>query len=193
MLNFLSLFLINENLGNITTTAIMVKMLTTILLLFCLSAEAQKQLILIKKEKVLIRFNPGDEFVYRLKSDKRVMASYVNNLFDTAVMTHDLIIPFHKIDRVYFRQSSYLNVIGSFLVIGGVGYFFIDQFNEVIVHGNDFNIDDQVLTTSVTMTAVGLPLMLFHKKSQRVRGKYRLLMVEEGSPFYKAPLSMAIP
>lgn len=166
---------------------------TSLLLIFCLHAEAQKQLILIKKEKVMIRFNPGDEIVYRLKGEDRVVTSYVNNVFDTAVVAHDNIIAYHKIDRVYFRQSTYLNVIGSFLVIGGVGYFVIDQFNEVIVHGNDFNVDDNVLKTSVTMTAIGLPLMLFHKKSQRIKGKYRLLMVEEGSPFYKAPPLRTLP
>lgn len=181
------------NINGIPISCIMIKTLTTILLLFCLSAEAQKQLILIKKEKVMIRFNPGDELIYRVKGEKRVITSYVNNVFDTAVMAHDNIIPFHKIDRVYFKQSTYLNVIGSFLVIGGVGYFLIDQFNEVVVHGNDFNVDDSVVKTSVTMTAIGLPLMLFHKKSQRIKGKYRLLMVEEGSPFYKAPPLRTIP
>jgi hypothetical protein len=35
------------------------------------------------------------------------------------------------------------------------------------------------------MVAVGLPMMLIHKKSQRIGGRYRLLLAEEGSPFYQ--------
>jgi hypothetical protein len=34
------------------------------------------------------------------------------------------------------------------------------------------------------MVGVGLPMMLIKKKSQRIKPGYRLLTVEEGSPFY---------
>jgi len=153
----------------------------------------QKQLLILKKEKVILRLNPGDEFVYQLKKEKRVISSYVNNIFDTAVMVHNTIVPFYKIERIYFKQSNHLNVLGSFLVTAGVGYFIIDQVNESIVHGNGLNIDSHVLQASITLTAIGLPLMLLHKKSQRIKGKYRLLMVESESPFYKAPLLKPFP
>ena len=112
------------------------------------SAFCQKQLVLLKNEKVLLRLNYGDDFNYRLKGSKVVMPSYVNNLYDTAVMAHETLVPFHKIDRVYFEHSSFSNRLGTFLVIGGVAYFLIDQFNEVIVHGEEPSIDESVATTS---------------------------------------------
>ena len=149
----------------------------------------QKQLVLLKREKVLLRLNYGDDFNYRLKGSKVVMPSYVNNLYDTAVVAHKDVIPFHKIDRVYFEHSSFGNRFGTFLVIGGVGYFLIDQFNEVIVHGEEPTIDENVATTSAILVGAGLPLMLIKKKSQRLGGKYRLLTVEEGSPFYVPELN----
>lgn len=117
------------------------------------------------------------------------MPSYVNNLYDTAVLAHKEVIPFHKIDRIYFEHSSFGNRFGTFLVIGGVAYFLIDQFNEVIVHGEDPNIDEDVAATSAILVGAGLPLMLIKKKSQKIGGKYRLLTVEEGSPFYAPPLN----
>jgi len=156
----------------------------SLLLLEARVAYGQKQLVLLKKEKVLLRLYFGDEIIFRTKDSKTKITSYVNNLFDTAVMAHKTIIPFHKIDRLYFKRSSFSNVIGTLLVIGGAGYFVIDQFNTVVVHGDKPNINENVATTSAVMVAVGLPMMLIKKKSQRLKPGYRLMTVDEGSPFY---------
>ena len=131
-----------------------------------------------------MRLNFGDDFNYTLKGSKTVRYSYVNNLYDTAVLAHKDIVPFHKINKVYFTHSSFGNRFGTFLVIGGVGYFLIDQFNVIIVHGEEATIDENVAVTSAVLTGIGLPLMLIKKKSQRIGGKYRLLTVDRGSPFY---------
>lgn len=149
---------------------------------------AQKQLVLVNREKVLLRLNPGDEFVISLKGEKRKLDSYINNLFDTAVMVHKTVVPLHKIDKVYFTHSTFMNRFGKFLVVGGVAYFLIDQFNTVVVQGDEASLDEDVTTASAVMVGVGLPLMLIKKRSQRIGGRYRLMVVEEGSPFYVAPL-----
>ena len=170
-----------------------VLLLLSVFLFSLTSAFCQKQLVLLKREKVLLRLNYGDDFNYRLKGSKTVMPSYINNLYDTAVVAHKDVIPFHKIDRVYFEHTSFGNRFGTFLVIGGVGYFLIDQFNEVIVHGEEPSIDESVATTSAIFVGVGLPMMLIKKKSQRIGGKYRLLAVDEGSPFYLRNLNRLEP
>lgn len=165
------------------------RLLLLTLLVFAASfGLAQKQLVLLSREKVMLRLNPGDEFIISLKGDKRKLNSYINNLFDTAVMLHKTIIPFHKIDKIYFKHSAFINRFGKFLVVGGVAYFVIDQFNTVIVQGDEASLDEDVTAVSATMVAVGLPMMLIKKRYQRVGGKYRLMVVEEGSPFYVAPL-----
>ena len=171
-------------------SANLIKFLATIVCICAsLSAHGQKQLVLLRHQKVLMRFNPGDQFVISLKGEKqKKIDSYVNNLFDTAVMVHRTLIPIHKIDRIYFQQSGLLNLVGKFLVIGGAAYFLIDQFNVVVVNGEKANLDEEVTVVSASMVAVGLPMMLIKKKSQRIGGKYRLLMVEKGSPFYIQPI-----
>lgn len=150
---------------------------------------SQKQLVLLKREKVLLRLNYGDDFNYTLKGSKELRYSYINNLYDTAVLAHNDVVPFHKIDKVYFTHSSFGNRFGTFLVIGGVGYFLIDQFNVIVVQGEEASIDEGVAITSAIMVGAGLPLMLIKKKSQRLGGKYRLLVVDQGSPFYLPPLN----
>jgi len=169
-----------------------VKLLRILLFIFLLSGAnlglAQKQLLLLNREKVILRLNPGDEFIISLKGDKRKLNSYINNLFDTAVLVHKTLIPFHKIDKVYFKHSAFVNRFGKLLVFGGVAYFLIDQFNTVIVQGDKASLDEDVTAVSAGMVAVGLPMMLIKKRYQRVGRKYRLMVVEEGSPFYVAPM-----
>jgi hypothetical protein len=154
-------------------------------------ADAQKQLIVLKKEKVLLRLYPGDEFIFTMKGSSKIRKSYINNLFDTAVVVHRDVVPYHKIGRIYFKRGNLLNVVGGLLVTGGVGYFVIDQVNVVVVHGEEANINSGVAISSAIMTGVGLPMMLAQKKYVRLRGKYRVLMVDKGSGFYMPDLRRA--
>ena len=148
-------------------------------------AHCQKQLILLKKENVLLRLYPGDELVYKLKDGKTKITTYVNNLSDTAVVTHRDTVPFHRIERIYFEQRKFYNTIGSGLVIFGAGLFLIDQFNVAIVQGDSPSLDDRVSVISLSSLAVGLPMMLIRKKSQKLKYRTRLMMVEKGSGFYR--------
>lgn len=163
----------------------MVKAILFLLLLVCADpARAQKQLLLLKGEKVLLRLYPGDEFVFRLKGSKVIRTTYVNNLSDTAVVTHRDTVPFRRIDRIYFQQRRFYNLLGSALVTFGAGLFLIDQINTVLVRGEDPSLDNRVSALSLTSLAVGLPLALVKKKSQRLKYRYRLLVVAKGSVFY---------
>jgi hypothetical protein len=167
--------------------------LATILICAACFADAQKQLVLLKKEKVLLRLNPGDELIVTRRGEKRKIHSYINNLFDTAVVLHKTIVPLHSIERVHFKRTGVVNLIGKFFVVAGVGYFVIDQFNVIVVEGEEASLNDDVTAASVVMTAVGLPMVLIRKKSQRIRGRYRLMTVTKGSPFYVEPLNKDFP
>jgi hypothetical protein len=145
----------------------------------------QKQLVLLKGERVLLRLYPGDDFVFRVAGSREVRHTYINNLSDTSVVTNRDTIPYHKIDRVYSRRNTFANEVGFVLTVGGAGYFVIDQINNVVIHGNQARLDNAVALTSVSLVAIGLPMMLSGRNYQRLYGNKRLLMVTEKSPFYQ--------
>ncbi len=147
---------------------------------------------MLKREKVLLRLYPGDEIVFRVKGEKRARVSYVNNLSDTSVVTHRDTIPFHRFERLYFRQHRLYNTVGTALVIFGVGLFAIDQLNVVVVNGQTPELDDNVTWLSASSVAAGLPMMLLRKKSQKIRYPTRLRMVDQGSGFYRPDLRQRI-
>lgn len=156
------------------------------LLLICgAGAHGQKQLVVLKREKVLLRLFPGDEFIYRLKGSNTIRTTYVNNLSDTAVVTHRDIVPFHRIDRLYFPQRRFYNTVGTALVIFGAGLFIIDQLNVTVVNKKSPDLDPQVTALTLSSLAAGIPLMVIKKKSQRLKYPVRLMMVEKGSAFYR--------
>lgn len=148
-------------------------------------AVAQKQLLLLKKGKIMHRFHPGDGIYVKVKDNPDRIHSYINNIFEDAVVLQNDTIPFHTIERTYLDESNLANVFGGLLVTAGALYFVIDQANEVR-QGNGLNINKDVAIGSGLCIGVGLPLMLAHKKSQKLGGyKYRLLMVKQGDPMYR--------
>jgi hypothetical protein len=158
-------------------------------LLMCLccafDVRAQNQLLLLKNQDVLLRLRAGDEFAFRVKGSKDVRRTYINALSDTAVVTHRDTVPFRIIDRVYFRSETFVHRLGLFLMIGGIGYFAIDQLNNVVVHGEDARLDESVTTTSLAMVAAGVPMRYIGRNSRKVRGRIRLHMATPESPFYR--------
>jgi hypothetical protein len=156
-----------------------------ILLFLSFAAPAQKQLLLLKKGKVLYRFLPGDGIYIKLKGNPDRIHSYLNNILDDAIVLHHDTIPFHTIERTYVYESAGRNTSGGTLVAAGVILFSIDQVNSVIIQKNDFEINSGVTITSLAFITAGLPLMLIKKKSQVLSYKYRLMTVKEGDPMYR--------
>lgn len=147
----------------------------------------RRQLVLLKGQRVIQRYLPGDDIRIKLKDNDQIINSYVNNLTDTSVFVHTTNIPFENIERVYFHRNTAANKIGTILVIAGTGLFLIDQFNVVVVNKEKPNIDDGVAKFSISAVVIGLPMMLIKKKYVKTSYKYKLLSVDETSLFYQHP------
>lgn len=149
------------------------------------NVNAQKQLVLLRKQDVILRLYPSDEIVLKLKNSRKKRTTYINNLLENAVVAHRDTIPFNQIDRIYFKHPTRLNVIGGLLVVGGAAFLVIDQVNHSLIQGNAFSIDEDFTKATLGGMAVGLPLVLFRKKSEKINYRHRLLIVSTGSAFYK--------
>lgn len=155
------------------------------LLFVAYGSVAQRQVVLLKGQRVLWRLKGGDDFVYKLKNDKKKYSSYVNNIFDYGILAHRDTVRFNDIDRLYFRTSRFYNRLGAKLVVAGGFLFLIDQVNVSLIQGQEPSLDAWVTKVSLGALAVGLPMVLIKKKSQRLSYRYRLLTVRKGSMFYE--------
>ncbi len=147
----------------------------------------RRQLVVLKRQKVIQRYLPGDDIRLKIKGNDQIINSYVNNLTDTSVFVHTTNIPFENIERLYFRRANFVNRLGAYLIVAGTGLFLIDQINVVLVNGDNPNIDAGVAKASIGMVVIGFPMMLIKKKYVTPSYKFRLLSVDEKSLFYQRP------
>jgi len=149
----------------------------------------QTQLVLLNKEKVLLRVGYGDDFTYKLKKSTRYTHGVMLGATEFAVITFNDTIPFTSIERVSLKghsQRHFPALISKFLITAGIAYFTIDQFNNVIVQGQKPDLEPTVWKPSLVLVASGYALTLVRKRSQRIRFPAKLIAVERGSPFYKS-------
>ena len=163
----------------------MMRCLLPLLVLFVLSdARGQKQLVLLKRQDVILRLAPGDDIVFKLRNNPDRFSSYINNLFANSVKVHRDTFAIDQIERLYFQRTTFANRMGQRLIILGAGLFIIDQVNTGLVQREGFSLDSRISKITLSALATGLPLMLIRKKSQKIEYPYRLLIVEKGSAFY---------
>lgn len=162
--------------------------LVCLLLLTSYQLVGQTQLVLLNKERILARFVPGDDFIYKLKDKKGYVTSFITEIREFSVVTFNDTIQFASIDRVSLKgqpQRKGSRLLSKFLITAGVAYFVIDQFNNIVVQGNQPDMDPTVWKPSLVLVATGYAMRLFRKRSQRIRYPGRLLAVERGSKFYE--------
>ena len=159
-------------------------LISVCLLFISLTSFSQRQLVLLKKGKIMHIFMPGDDIYLKIKGNPDRIHSYINNILDNAVVLHHDTIPFHTIERTYLEEGNIANLFGGLLVAAGSVYFIVDQMNE-LREGNGLNIDKGVAIGSGICLGVGIPMLLTKKKSQKISYKYRLMMVKKGDPMYR--------
>ena len=159
-------------------------LISVCLLFISITSFSQRQLVLLKKGKIMHIFMPGDDIYLKIKGNPDRIHSYINNILDNAVVLHRDTIPFHTIERTYLEEGNIANLFGGLLVAAGSVYFIVDQMNE-LREGNGLNIDKGVAIGSGICLGVGIPMLLTKKKSQKISYKYRLMMVKIGDPMYR--------
>ncbi len=153
-------------------------------LIFSSLCFAQHQLVVIKRDEVTVRYLPGDQLVYKRKSANAFVKASVIAINDSTIITSADTLATHQIERLRFKKGNFGNVVGSFLVTGGVAIFVIDQVNTLLVRQEEASLSNSVTTISATAIAIGLPLMLIKKNSHRMGFKNRLRIINQDSPFY---------
>ena len=157
-----------------------------ILVLICCSQHlmAQRQLLVLRYSEVVARFSPGQTFEFKLKDKPGKVSTYIQGFSETEVFTHNDTVSIFEIGTIYFPQHEMHHTIGKALLIGGIGGFLVDQFNNIVFYGNKPSLDGEVNRISMTAIGTGLPLTQIKKSSQRMDYKFKPLIVTSDSYLY---------
>lgn len=150
-----------------------------------ISLQAQKQLILLKRESVVVRFTEGEYLRCKLKS-KEKREGKILELTDTEIITSNDTLSISSIESLYVKGKRRISVtsgIGGLLFIGGLGYFAIDQLNRLIVDGTD-DFDEKGAIISLSIAATGAAILFIKSPYKKVYG-HTLKTIDYTSRFYR--------
>lgn len=160
--------------------------LALILLLLPISGLlAQKQLVLVKRESVVVRFTEGEYLRCKMKN-KQKKEGKILELTDTHIITSNDTLAITSLESLYVKGKRRVDVtrgLGGLLFIGGLGYFAVDQINRLVVDGaQDF--DEKGAIISLSVAATGAAILFLRTPYKKVYG-YSLKTIDYTSRFYK--------
>lgn len=146
---------------------------------------AQKQLVFLRGDHVLLRFTEGDRFVFKLNNGKKV-EGYITELRDFSLVTSALdTISFLQIRKVSLRgqrHTSFLKRMGGLMLAGGLGYIAIDQAN--VLFGSTKSGFDESNQIALGVAGVGTLAIFIKPKYQRVSRGTTIRTIDYKSHYY---------
>jgi hypothetical protein len=149
------------------------------------SLYSQKQLVLVKRESVVVRFTEGEYLRCKLKN-KQKKEGKILELTDTQVITSNDTLALTSIESLNVKRKRKVDVtrgIGGLLFIGGLGYFTIDQINRLVVKGAE-DFDEKGAIISLSVAATGAAILFIKRPYKKVYG-HTLKTIDYTSRLYR--------
>jgi hypothetical protein len=161
--------------------------ITIMRLLISTSQQAwgQDQLVLMRQEHVLLRFNPGDEFVYKDFHSDQIQRPRILQVSDSVIVTERGFVSLDSVERVFYPETKFYNKVGMKIIAAGILVFFFDCIKISQKSGYTESIEKGMPNGSLKLISVGLPIMFVKNKSKRVNYKHKLLPIRKESSFYE--------
>lgn len=173
--------------------------LLPILLFLSGSALAQKQLVILKNGKPVGRYVEGEYVYFVMKDGSRKEGAILELLEfaaiisrapkgDTTIMMPIDTIHYIKTQKVLIpkdERRGFAPLLGGLLATAGIVYLGVDLVNSALGY-NTAGVDSGVVTTSVTLMAVGGTLYFIRPKYRQVGNGTVMRTVDYGSKFYKS-------
>lgn len=132
----------------------------------------QQQMVLLKRGDVVARFELGDNIKCKLRNGK-VKEGMAIRYTDSFILLRGDTIVFSDIYKIHAkgkRKADFRQKVGTVFMIGGVGYFAIDQINTLFFVEGQNGIDEGVSITSGSLVAAGAALTFLRSPYLKVRG-----------------------
>ena len=145
-----------------------------ITLAFTVTSEAQQALILVRKDRVAYRFNPGEHMRFQTRSRRKKSAVISGIYRDFMTTTRRDTVYFVNIRKIDVRkkphQGMYVAHAGIKLITAGVAVLAVDATN---AHDGD-EISPSVLITSGALIGTGLLMQFVNNNYFKVNRRNRI-------------------
>jgi hypothetical protein len=152
----------------------------------CASAQ-QRQLIILKNQTVLARYQVGD-VLHFARPGENIQLQKILDLNDTLIMMNLDSVAYYRIEKLDIRgrkSSTFGQRLGAYMIAAGILLPAAELINTGIVQNEGASIDKGVGITSGVLFVGGAALVFIRKPYFKPGRKHRILIVEKGSPFFK--------
>lgn len=164
-----------------------------LLILFSIGLNAvvaqQRQLIILKNEEVLARYQKGDAIHFARAQDKEIQIQRILDLNDTLLMMNLDSVAYYRIVKLDLRerkQTTYAQKLGAIMMVAGVVLPLAELFNTgVIQEGEEASVSSGVWAVSAGLIGGGAALFFIKKPYFKPGRKFKMIIVDDRSPFYK--------
>lgn len=159
-------------------------------LCFVFQAIAQQEFLILEKTLTdkNIKYSSGDNITFRLKDEKHYRTDHIVALNDTAIEFHYNIIPYHHISHVNIKGRKFsgfsLRSLGTTAQLVGAAYIAVDQFNQVVVRGEEASFNEGVWVAGGLIFLGGSLLKWTQTRKIRLGEKYRLRYMDLSYKYY---------
>lgn len=168
-------------------------------LLFCVLHAAtfgqERQLIVLKNEEVLARYQKGDAIHFARPGEKEIQIQRILDMNDTLLMMNMDSVAYYRIAKLDIRarkRTTYAQKLGVYMMAAGVLLPVIELLNTGVFQdtNREPHVSQGVLIASGVLVAGGAIFTFTQKPYFKPGRKNRLMIIDKRSPFYKAkPLS----
>jgi hypothetical protein len=153
---------------------------TSLILLFTIPSVSQPLILKRGKKAYSPEFNVGEEIRIKLVNERKHRKMKITGFYSDAIDFYGTKIKLTDIEsvQVEFTHGFFSPSNGKKLVIAGLAYFMVDQFNNSIVQGNEARISEQVVITSTALVAFGSLWMMLRNKTIKLGRKNRLMIID---------------
>lgn len=160
------------------------------LALFCSGAAySQRQLIVLKHEEVLARYQKGDVIHFARATDKEIQIQRILDLNDTLLMMNFDSVAYYRIVKLDLRErkeNTFAQKLGPYMMVAGAVLPLIELLNTGVFQdeNREASVSPGVWVASGVLVGGGAMLAFIKKPYFKPGRKFRLMIVDERSPFY---------
>jgi len=156
--------------------------LIIIFLLIALQCQGQGYLLLKKRNRPYkVLFQVGEKLRFKLKGERFFTESMITGFGDNYVQFHYFKIALDEFSVIDVKDKKF--TVFSFtsgpgkLMISGVALLSVDQFNQIIIRHEPFNINGDIAKIAGSLTLSGILLRLIQKKKWKLYKKSHLIEI----------------
>jgi len=126
-------------------------------------------------------YYPGESIKVKMKGEEYYMTEYITSMSDSTLNFTERSVFLSNIDAINISSKPRRLKIARHapqILKAGIGLFFIDQFNNVIVRGNSASIDRSITIASATIASTGALLLFTKPKTKKIKRWWRVRIVE---------------